>query len=190
MITSRLSRALSLAIEAHDGDVRKGTAIPYISHPLGVASIVLEYGGDEDQAIAALLHDTIEDGGIKYADMIKAAFGGRVLALVEGCTDGVPDAQGHKADWYERKRNYLQHLSQAHDDVLLVSGADKLHNARAIVSDLSAIGEVVFERFSTKKDGTLWYYTSLSAVFKDREAPMANAIEEAVTALLKNAAGS
>ena len=119
----------------------------------------------------------------------KAAFGGRVLALVEGCTDGVPDAQGHKADWYERKRNYLVHLSQAHDDVLLVSGADKLHNARAIVSDLSAIGEIVFERFSTKKDGTLWYYSSLSAVFKDRGVPMATAIEEVVNTLLRNAAG-
>ena len=99
--------------------------------------------------------DAIEDGGIKYADMIKAAFGGRVLALVEGCTDGVPDAQGRKADWYERKRNSLLHLSQAHDDVLLVSGADKLHNARAIVADLNSIGEIVFERFSAKKDGTI-----------------------------------
>ena len=104
-------------------------------------------------------------------------------------TDGVPDAQGHKADWSVRKRNYLLHLSQAHDDVLLVSGADKLHNARAIVSDLNSIGEIVFERFSTKKDGTLWYYSSLFTVFKDRGVPMATAIEEAVTALLKNATG-
>jgi len=187
MITSRLSRALSLAIEAHDGDFRKGTTIPYISHPLCVAAIVLEYGGDEDQAIAALIHDAIEDGGIKYAGMIEAAFGTRVLALVEGCTDGFPDAQGRKADWYERKRNYLEHLRHAHDDVLLVSDADKLHNARAIVSDLISIGEIVFERFSTKKEGTLWYYSSLCAVFKDRGLKMSKAIEDAVDELLKKA---
>ncbi len=126
MITTRFSRALSLAIEAHDGDFRKGTTIPYISHPLAVASIALEYGADEDQAIAALLHDVIEDGGRKYISLIKEQFGERVLYLVEGCTDGIPDDHGKKTDWKERKRSYLQHLKQAHDDVLLISGADKL----------------------------------------------------------------
>ena len=180
MITPRFSRALSLAIEAHDGDFRKGTTIPYISHPLAVASIALEYGADEDQAIAALLHDAIEDGGKKYAQLIEEQFGQRVLYLVEGCTDGVPDAHGRKTDWYERKRSYLEHLKQAHDDVLLISGADKLHNARAIVSDLKSVGQIVFERFSTKQDGTLWYYESLSDIFEARKVPMAKPIREAV----------
>ncbi len=184
MITSRFSQALSLAIEAHDGDFRKGTTIPYISHPLAVASIALEYGADEDQAIAALLHDAIEDGGKEYAQLIEAQFGQRVLYLVEGCTDGVPDAKGQKADWHERKRNYLQHLKQAHDDVLLISGADKLHNARAIVSDLKSVGQIVFERFSTKKIGTLWYYESLADIFETRKAPMAKPIRETFNEIL------
>jgi (p)ppGpp synthase/HD superfamily hydrolase len=185
MITSRFSRAVSLAIEAHDGDFRKGTTIPYISHPLGVASIALEYGADEDQAIAALLHDAIEDGGKKYVQLIKEQFGDRVLYLVEGCTDGVPDSQGIKADWHERKRSYLMHLKQSHDDVLLISGADKLHNARAIVSDLKSVGQIVFERFSTKKDGTLWYYESLADIFDDRRVPMSQPIREAINEIMK-----
>ncbi|CAM8647934.1 HD domain containing protein [Oxalobacteraceae bacterium] len=184
MITPRFSRALSLAIEAHDGDFRKGTTIPYISHPLAVASIALEYGADEDQAIAALLHDAIEDGGKKYVSLIEEQFGQRVLYLVEGCTDGVPDAHGRKTDWHERKRSYLEHLKQAHDDVLLISGADKLHNARAIVSDLKSVGQIVFERFSTKKDGTLWYYQSLADIFEAREMPMAKTIRETTSEMI------
>jgi len=184
MITSRFSRAVSLAVEAHDGDVRKGTTIPYISHPLAVASIALEYGADEDQAIAALLHDAIEDGGKKYVSLIEEQFGKRVLFLVEGCTDGVPDDQGKKTDWHERKRSYLMHLKQAHDDILLISGADKLHNARAIVSDLKSVGQIVFERFSTKKDGTLWYYENLADIFDAREVPMAKQIRETVNEMM------
>jgi (p)ppGpp synthase/HD superfamily hydrolase len=180
MITDRLSKALSLAIQAHEGDFRKGTSIPYISHPMGVASIILEFGGDEDQAIAGLLHDTIEDGGAKYIPLIEDLFGKRVLSLVEGCTDGIPNAIGEKTDWHERKRKYLLHLKEANDDVLLVSGADKLHNARAIVSDLKTIGQVVFERFRTKKEGTLWYYSSLAEIFQSRKSPLAKDINEAV----------
>jgi GTP pyrophosphokinase len=180
MITSRFSRAVSLAIQAHDGDVRKGTTIPYISHPLAVASIALEHGADEDQAIAALLHDAIEDGGRDYIALIRDQFGERVLALVEGCTDGIPDATGQKADWHTRKTRYLEHLLHTHDDVLLVSGADKLHNARSIVADLQSIGEVVFERFSVKKADTLWYYQSLADIFERRRAPMATVLRRVV----------
>lgn len=180
MITDRLSKALSLAIKAHEGDFRKGTSIPYISHPMGVASIILEFGGDEDQAIAGLLHDAIEDGGANYASLIEDQFGKRVLSLVEGCTDGVPNEKGEKEDWHERKRKYLLHLKEANDDVLLVSAADKLHNARAIVSDLKTIGQITFERFRTKKEGTLWYYSSLAEIFEVRKTPMAKEISEAV----------
>lgn len=173
MLTDRISEALALAVQAHEKQVRKGTSIPYVAHPMAVASIALEFGADEDQAIAALLHDVLEDGGPQYGPVIKERFGERVLAIVDGCTDGVPDASGQKADWGERKRAYLAHLAQASDDVLLVSGSDKLHNARAIVSDLLKIGPDVFNRFTAGRDGTLWYYRSLAEIFEKRRAPMA-----------------
>jgi (p)ppGpp synthase/HD superfamily hydrolase len=180
MISSRLSSALALAVQAHDGQVRKGTAIPYIAHPMGVASIALDFGATENQAIAALLHDVLEDGGPHYAPLIEAQFGAEVLALVQACTDGVPDASGVKADWGERKRAYLAHLAQAPAAVLLVSGADKLHNARAIVSDLITIGPEVFKRFKAGREGTLWYYRALADVFTQRRAPVAVSLEAEV----------
>lgn len=173
MLTERISEALALAVQAHENQVRKGTTIPYVSHPMGVASIALEFGADEDQAIAALLHDVLEDGGPQYEAVIKERFGKRVLAIVDGCTDGMPDASGQKGAWGERKRAYLEHLAKASDDVLLVSGSDKLHNARAIVSDLLKIGPDVFNRFTTGREGTLWYYRSLAEIFERRRAPMA-----------------
>jgi GTP pyrophosphokinase len=144
---ARLGRAVTLAAEAHAGQLRTGTRIPYLAHVLGVASIALEHGADEEQCIAALLHDAIEDGGQTYVPLILEAFGPRVLRLVEACTDGVPGEDGNKEDWWLRKRRYLAHLQEAPDDVLLVSGADKLHNARAILADLRAEGAAVFERF-------------------------------------------
>ena len=173
MLTQRLGQALTLALQAHDGQLRKGTQIPYIAHPMGVASIALDFGATENQAIAALLHDALEDGGLQYGPLIEAQFGAEVLALVEACTDGVPDASGVKADWGERKRAYLAHLAQAPAEVLLLSGADKLHNARAIVSDLITIGPEVFKRFKAGREGTLWYYRALPDVFSQRRAPMA-----------------
>lgn len=189
MLTSRLSEALALAVQAHDGQTRKGSAIPYVAHPMGVASIALEHGADEEQAMAALLHDAIEDGGANYAQRIRQQFGERVATLVEGCTDGVPDALGRKAPWPERKKAYLSHLEQAHDDVLLVSGSDKLHNARAIVEDLRAVGLAVFDRFTASKAETLWYYESLTVVFERRGAPMAGALRRTVDAMQQLARG-
>lgn len=180
MLTQRLGQALALAVQAHDGQVRKGTAIPYIAHPMGVASIALEFGATEDQAIAALLHDALEDGGPHYAPLIEAQFGPGVLALVQACTDGVPDASGAKADWGERKRSYLAHLAEAPSEVLLVSGADKLHNARAIVSDLITLGPDVFKRFKAGREGTLWYYRALADLLSQRRAPMAVMLEAEV----------
>jgi (p)ppGpp synthase/HD superfamily hydrolase len=173
MLTERIAQALALAVRAHHGQLRKGTFIPYVAHPMAVASIALELGADEDQAIAAMLHDVLEDGGPHYGSLIQAQFGDRVFALVQACTDGVPDASGAKADWGERKRAYLAHLAEAGDDVLLVSGADKLHNARAIVSDLLTVGPAVFDRFKAGRSGTLWYYRALAEVFTRRKAPMA-----------------
>ena len=180
MLSERLSQALAIAIEAHNGQFRKETTIPYIAHPMAVASIALEYGADEDQAMAALLHDAVEDGGAKYAEIIRSKFGDRVADIVNGCTDGVPDNNGIKPPWKQRKESYIAHLKSAPDDVLLVSGSDKLHNARAIVSDLQNIGLRVFDRFSSSKTDTLWYYQSLADIFKARNTPTAKALSESV----------
>ena len=181
MHLAKLASALDLAIQAHQGQVRKSTAIPYISHPMAVASIALEYGASEDQAIAALLHDAIEDGGLQYAQLIEAQFGKHVHDLVQGCTDGTPDHTGSKAPWLERKTAYIQHLQEASDEVLLVSCSDKLHNARAIVSDLINEGPSVFNRFSSSTEQTLWYYRQLAIVFTNRKTPPAKALEATVS---------
>jgi (p)ppGpp synthase/HD superfamily hydrolase len=167
-----LGDALSYAHAAHAGQVRKGTTIPYISHPIAVCGLVLENGGDQDQAAAGLLHDVLEDCGHGHGLIIELRFGPRVLELVEGCTDGVPDAAGKKPAWRERKEAYLRHLKDAHDDVLLVSACDKLHNARAILSDWMRIGDAVFERFTASKVETRWYYWALSDTFEPRLGKM------------------
>lgn len=192
MLTERFASAVEYARTAHAGQARKGTAIPYIQHPLGVASLVLEHGGGEDQAIAALLHDVLEDCGEAHAAVIAARFGARVLAMVRGCTDGTAeskaqalDAQARRRDWLRRKQTYLAHLAHASDDTLLVSGCDKLHNARAIVDDLenAQIGRRVFERFTGQRDGTLTYYRLLADLFTQRGVAMAPALEIAVERL-------
>ena len=184
MITEKFAQALAVAIQAHDGQLRKGTAIPYISHPIGVASIAMEYGADEDQAIAALLHDVLEDAEprlrLHFEVTIKNQFGSRVFEIVLGCTDGVPDASGEKQGWEERKIAYLEHLRAASEDIILVSGSDKLHNARSILNDIKSIGLAVFERFKAGQDGTVWYYQSLAKIFNDRNAPMASALQSVV----------
>jgi (p)ppGpp synthase/HD superfamily hydrolase len=180
MLTDRIAQALALALDAHDGQKRKGTQIPYIAHPLAVASIALEHGADEEQAMAALLHDTVEDGGQQYADIIRQKFGDRVADIVAGCTDGVPDATGTKEAWQPRKERYITHLKDASDDVLLVSGSDKLHNARAIVEDLLVIGPTVFDRFTSTKKQTLWYYEMLAAIFAQRGTPIAKPLTDTV----------
>jgi (p)ppGpp synthase/HD superfamily hydrolase len=181
MHISKLANALELAILAHKDQVRKSTAIPYISHPMAVSSIAMEFGASEDQAIAALLHDAIEDGGVEYVEIIGNQFGLYVLELVQGCTDGTPDHTGKKIDWLERKTQYLAHLENASDEVLLVSCSDKLHNARAIVNDLINEGPSVFDRFNATKVQTLWYYRQLAYIFTNRKCPPAKALEAAVS---------
>jgi (p)ppGpp synthase/HD superfamily hydrolase len=180
MLTERISQALALAVEAHTGQSRKGTDIPYVAHPMGVASIALDHGADEEQAMAALLHDAIEDGGAQYAKLIRDKFGDRVADIVEGCTDGIPDDSGKKVPWKSRKEQYLAHLKNASDDVLLVSGSDKLHNARAIVEDLLRIGTAVYDRFTATKEQTLWYYESLANIFSERGTPVSASLNDAV----------
>ena len=141
---SRLAQGVALALDLHATQTRKGTDTPYISHLLGVAGLVLEYGGEEDQAIAAMLHDAIEDQGAQHEPVIAERFGSVVARIVRGCTDAdtLP-----KPPWHERKQTYIDHLALADADVLLVSAADKLHNARAICADLKLYGAAVFDRF-------------------------------------------
>ena len=158
----RLADAAAFALEIHADQTRKGAETPYIGHLLGVASLVLEHGGDEDQAIAGLLHDAIEDQGAHQESVILERFGPRVAAIVRGCTDAdvIP-----KPPWRARKEAYIAHLESAGPDILLVSCADKLHNSRAICTDIQAHGLGVFDRFNAGAEGTVWYYSELSASF-------------------------
>jgi (p)ppGpp synthase/HD superfamily hydrolase len=175
-LTRRYSEAVDYARIAHAAQFRKGTAIPYIYHLLGVSSLVLEYGGNEDQAIAGLLHDVLEDCGAAHEATIRAQFGEAVAAIVKDCTDGGPETKANldteearRADWQRRKEAYLAGLAAKPDASLLVSACDKLHNARAIVADLQGdAGIQVFDRFKAGREGTLKYYEALSRIFLKR----------------------
>lgn len=174
----RLSEAVRFGLRLHGEQTRKGSDTPYISHLLGVASLVLEHGGDEEQAMAAVLHDAIEDQGAEQGPAIRARFGERVLRIVEGCTDAdtVP-----KPQWRARKEAYIAHLDHAPPDVLLVSCADKLHNARAICTDLVTHGAAVFDRFNAGREGTLWYYGALAEAFgRKLPGPLSRELDETV----------
>jgi (p)ppGpp synthase/HD superfamily hydrolase len=161
----RFLRAFQFAAEKHAGQSRKASTIPYIAHLMGVASLVLEAGGDEDLAIAALLHDVVEDcGGMPMLKEVRRKFGQRVAKVVDGCTD-TDAGTDPKPPWRERKENYIQHLKKADADTRLVSAADKLNNVRSILSDYRAIGESVWSRFTGGREGTLWYYRTLLDVF-------------------------
>jgi (p)ppGpp synthase/HD superfamily hydrolase len=159
----RFLRAFEFAAEKHKGQTRKASTIPYIAHLMGVASLVLEAGGDEDLAIAALLHDVVEDcGGEPMLKEVRRLFGARVAKVVEGCTDA--DTYP-KPPWQARKEKYIRHLKAADTDTKLVAAADKLNNVRSVLSDYRAIGESVWSRFQGGREGTLWYYRSLRDVF-------------------------
>jgi (p)ppGpp synthase/HD superfamily hydrolase len=156
---SRLQRAFQYAATHHAGQTRKQTAVPYLSHLMAVSALVLEAGGDEDLAIAALLHDVVEDcGGMPRLVEVRRQFGGRVAGIVEGCTDSFGEPKG---EWIERKKRYLRELRHADADTRLVSASDKLHNVRTILADYRNYGETVWKRFSGKREGTLWYYRAL-----------------------------
>jgi (p)ppGpp synthase/HD superfamily hydrolase len=164
-LTPRFSEALTLACELHRAQSRKGTQIPYVSHLLSVAALTLEHGGDEDEAIAAVLHDAVEDqGGAPTAKLIGERFGARVAEIVVACsdTDVVP-----KPPWRARKEAYIAHVSHASPSVRLVSACDKLHNARCILADYRVLGEALWERFSGGREGTLWYYRELRRKFEE-----------------------
>jgi (p)ppGpp synthase/HD superfamily hydrolase len=164
LLGERFQEALRYATELHATQVRKGTTIPYVSHLISACALVLENGGNEDEAIAALLHDAVEDqGGAPILAEIERRFGGSVARIVAGCTDS--DTVGEKPPWRPRKEAYIAHLREAPRSVQRVSAADKLHNARSIVADLHRTGPALFSRFTGGREGTLWYYETLSAVF-------------------------
>lgn len=182
LLGPRFDDALLLARDLHDEQLRKGTKTPYMAHLLAVTSLVLEDGGDEDEAIAALLHDAVEDqGGPATLRLIRARFGERVAAIVDACTDTDEDP---KPPWRARKEAYVEHLATAERSALRVSLADKLHNARSIVFDLEAHGDEVWDRFSPPKSATLWYYDALAEAFIARDAgPMAIELRRTVDAM-------
>ena len=168
-LTERYAEAVTYAAAAHAAQRRKGTDIPYIAHLLAVSGSVLEAGGDEDQAIAGLLHDVVEDqGGLPRADDVRARFGDRVADIVLGCSDSTTEDRKDKLPYAERKAAHIAHLREASDDVLLVTAADKLHNARAIHTDLMIDGPDMLTRFNGEPGQILAYYRSILDVLESR----------------------
>src|SRR5438876_11275421 len=172
LLTWRFDLAFQFAHGLHHQQTRKRTSIPYIVHLMAVCALVLEAGGDEDQAIAALLHDSVEDqGGLATLETIRQLFGQRVAAAVESCSDSTVSDPIKKLPWRDRKEKYLMHLRSANTDALIVGAADKLHNARAVLADYRQIGEELWSRFSVPKAEQLWYYSALVDAFKQTTAP-------------------
>ncbi len=165
LLTTRFDDAFRYAHELHAGQTRKGTASPYVGHLMGVASIVLDDGGTEDEAIGALLHDAVEDqGGRARLEEIRRRFGDAVARIVEDCTDSW---ETPKKPWAERKRQYVEHARHLGASSLRVSAADKVHNAYAILRDLRNSGEAVWSRFNAAPDDVLSYYESLVRAFRE-----------------------
>lgn len=175
-LTRRFDLALQFASGLHHSQVRKGTNIPYISHLMTVSSLVLEAGGNEDQAIVALLHDAMEDqGGPPTLNTIRRLFGDHVADIVKECSDSDSEDPKSKTPWHDRTRAYVAHLAEASVDALRVSVADKLHNARAMLADYRMIGDELWQRFNREaspKD-RLDYYRALVNAFRKANAPHA-----------------
>lgn len=174
--SDRIIAAIATAAQIHAAQVRKGTTIPYLSHLLGACSIALDYGASEDEAIAALLHDAIEDGAPTEAARATVwSFGDEVGRIVEACTD----LDSHpRPPWRERKESYLASLATADHSILLVSASDKLHSARSVVRDLRAAGEDVWGRFSPPKGEIFWYYRGLVLAYRANPAHPKALIDE------------
>jgi (p)ppGpp synthase/HD superfamily hydrolase len=177
-------RAFEYANQWHRDQARKSTTLPYILHPMGVASLVLEAGGDEEQAIAALLHDVPEDcgGEIRLAEILEI-FGPRVERMVRGCSDSLVAEREDKAPWRQRKQAHIDHVATADMDTLIVTAADKVHNGRAIATDLQTIGSAVWDRFNASREDIIWYYSTFYSELLKREVtpallnPLRTAIE-------------
>lgn len=182
ILSHRFTEALVYATELHATQIRKGSKVPYVSHLLGVASIALEYGADENEAIAALLHDAIEDqGGPPIRTEIRLRFGERVTEIVDGCTDTDTTP---KPPWEKRKKAYIDSIASASPSVRLVSAADKLHNIRSILKDYRIQGDLLWDLFKGGKQGTLWYYRSLVTAFHEADStPIVIELDRLVTEL-------
>ena len=199
-LAGRFAQAVAYAAAAHGDQVRKGTDVTYVAHLLSVAALVLEHGGSEPQAVAAVLHDVVEDcGGTQRLDDVRATFGEEVAQLVHDLSDAAPAPGEAKAPWPQRKQAYLAHLAELADagsPAVLVSCCDKLHNAEAIVADATdpdgRPGLAVFDRFSASADDTGWYYGQLADVFARAELPgrLVARFEGAVAALRRHAAAA
>lgn len=174
VLSVRYADAVAYASHVHGRQARKGTQVPYVAHLLGVSSLALEAGADEDLAIAALLHDAAEDhGGEERLTDIEQRYGVRVAGVVRDCSDSLEPEGDRKEDWETRKRAHLARLDEASDDTLLVWMADKVHNGRAIVTDVEARGVEVMARFRASPDLILWYYESNLALAERRAVPEA-----------------
>jgi (p)ppGpp synthase/HD superfamily hydrolase len=175
-LSRQFEKALTYATRIHGGQLRKKTRIPYIAHILGVAAIAMEYGANETEAIAALLHDAVEDcGGAKRLRDIERKFGKHVARIVEGCTD---TDQTPKPPWLERKKAYVAHVRHAPMPTKLVSASDKLHNVRAILMDYRKEGERLWSRFNRGKQGALWYYRALVNAFSGKSRKLSGLVQE------------
>ncbi len=190
LLSPRFEEALAYAARLHARQARKGSGVPYVSHLLSVAALVLEHGGDEEQAIAALLHDALEDqadrhgGGPALAAEIERRFGPRVRRIVEGCSDW--RGEGERPPWLERKRRYLRAIEDKPADVRLVTAADKLHNLRSLLQDHNRLGEAMWARFTPTPEQALWYHRTLLASFQrsgDLPETLLQEIAEALEAL-------
>ncbi len=190
LVSERFAEALAFASRLHARQQRKGSGVPYVAHLLAVTATVMEHGGDEEQAIAALLHDALEDQGAAYggagllAEDIERRFGARVRRIVEGCSDW--SGEGERPPWPQRKARYVEGLLRKSADVRLVSAADKLHNARSLVRELARFGPSLWRRFTATPEQTCWYYGALLDAYRragDVPVALLEELEEAVAAL-------
>lgn len=188
--TERFDRAFALAHELHRNQERKGTSVPYIVHLMSVAALACEYGGTEDQTIAALLHDAVEDqGGEPTAQRILSGFGPDVHRMVMALSDSVASNPAQKLPWKARKESYLEHLKSSPPDVRLVSAADKVHNVRSLIADLRILGPAVWSKFKGGRDGSLWYYESMVTALREGwDHPLADLLDREVRELVSLAA--
>ncbi len=176
MLGQRFESALIFSTQRHSDHKRKGTEIPYVSHLLSVCALVIEAGGYEDDAVAALLHDAVEDQKATL-DEVRELFGEEVAAVVDQCSDTDEDP---KPPWIERKKEFIARIPSLTPSARLVTAADKLHNVRSILADYRTHGDAVWDKFNGGRDGTLWYYRAVADALGDDDGPLFKALASTV----------